>query len=190
MDVTLDESTRASLLLAVRDAADGRAWAAFAARYGGLVRAWCRRRGLQVADAEDVTQAVLAALYRAMPTFEYDASRGFRGYVYRAFERACAELHRRGARVPGGRGAGGEEAHAALGAVPGPEGGEPEAEALGRYLERDRLVAQACARARSRSRETTWRAFWLAAVEGREAAAVAAELGLGPGTEPTEEGAR
>src|SRR5262245_686797 len=178
MDATLDESTRASLLLAVRDAGDGRAWSAFAARYGGLVRAWCRRRGLQAADAEDVTQAVLAALYRAMPAFEYDARRGVRGYVYRAFQRACADLHRRGARVPGGRGAGGEEAHAALGAVPGPEEGEPEAEALGRYLERDRLVAQACAQARARSRATTWRAFWLAAVEGWEAAAVAAELGL------------
>jgi len=72
----------------------------------------------------------------------------------------------------------GEAAHAALGAVPGPEDGEPEAEALGRHLERDRRVAQACARARWRRRETTWRAFWLAAVEGWESAAVAAELGL------------
>ena len=93
MDATVDESTRASLLLAVRDAGDGRAWAAFAARYGGLVRAWCRRRGLQAADAEDVTQAVLAALYRAMPTFEYDAGRGFRGYVYRALDRKSTRLN-------------------------------------------------------------------------------------------------
>jgi RNA polymerase sigma-70 factor (ECF subfamily) len=177
MEATLDESTRTSLLLAVRDAGDGRAWSAFAARYGGLVRSWCRRRGLQAADAEDVAQAVLAALFRAMPTFDYDAARGFRGYVYRAFERACADLQRRGARVPGGRGAGGEEAQAALAAAD-PEGGEPEAEALSRYLERDRLVAQACARARARSRETTWRAFWLVAVEGWESAAVASELGL------------
>src|SRR5262249_50309499 len=73
-----------------------------------------------------------------------------------------------------GGGGGGD----ARGAVPGPEGEEPEAEALGRCLERDRLVAQACARARSRSREATWRTFWLAAVEGWESAAVAAELGL------------
>src|SRR5947209_2478785 len=51
--------TRASLLSRLRkDPGDSSAWDEFVDRYGPRIRSWCRRWGLQEADAEDVTQIV------------------------------------------------------------------------------------------------------------------------------------
>jgi RNA polymerase sigma factor (sigma-70 family) len=42
---------------------------------------WCRRWGLQEADAQDVTQAVLARLAAKMNSFRYDPAGSFRAYL-------------------------------------------------------------------------------------------------------------
>ena len=44
--------------------------------YGRLIHEWCRRCGLQEADAEDVTQEVLKKLYRNIGDFKYDRGKG------------------------------------------------------------------------------------------------------------------
>src|SRR5437763_3005071 len=59
--------TRPSLLVRIRDAADREAWRQFVELYAPLVYRFARRRGLQDADAADLTQAVLNA---AAPTSE------------------------------------------------------------------------------------------------------------------------
>jgi hypothetical protein len=46
---------------------------------------------------------------------------------------------------------------------------------------RRRVFAVAAQRARVHFHDTSWQAFWQTGVEGREVAAVAAELGLSPG---------
>lgn len=46
-----------------------------------MVYRWCRRWHLQDADAEDVTQAVLAKLTGKMGSFEYDPARSFRAWL-------------------------------------------------------------------------------------------------------------
>ena len=46
---------------------------------------------------------------------------------------------------------------------------------------RRQVFAVAAQRARGHFQETTWQAFWRTGVEGRDVAAVAAELGLSPG---------
>ncbi len=87
--------TRASLLSRVRDGSDHAAWREFDERYRELILRFCRRRGLQQADADDVAQTVLANLSKSLRGFEYDRSRGrFRDYLYRCvrgvlFERAA-----------------------------------------------------------------------------------------------------
>jgi RNA polymerase sigma factor (sigma-70 family) len=74
--------TRPSLLLRVRDASDAESWRQFETAYGDLILRYCRRRGLQLADAEDVRQIVLTKLARALRHFEYDPARGrFRDYL-------------------------------------------------------------------------------------------------------------
>lgn len=68
---------RSSTLLLLRLSAcptDGQAWGDFVRRYSGSIYQWCRRYGLQDADAQDVTQEVFAGVLRAVQTF--DRSRG------------------------------------------------------------------------------------------------------------------
>jgi RNA polymerase sigma-70 factor (ECF subfamily) len=49
--------TRASLLIRLRqEPTDQRDWDEFAQQYGRLIRTWCQRWALQVADAGDVSQ--------------------------------------------------------------------------------------------------------------------------------------
>ena len=58
--------TSASLLVQLQQVpADQAAWAAFVRRYGPLIHGWCRRWGLQEADALEVDQEVLLKLVRA-----------------------------------------------------------------------------------------------------------------------------
>jgi hypothetical protein len=54
--------TRASLLLRVRDSADREAWEEFVEIYGPVVHRLARNKGMQPADADDVTQQVLLAV--------------------------------------------------------------------------------------------------------------------------------
>src|SRR4051812_47542074 len=70
-DTSATANTRPSLLLRVRDPHDSESWRNFVTVYGPLVFDHCRRRGLQAADAEDVTQTVFAQLARSLRTFEY-----------------------------------------------------------------------------------------------------------------------
>lgn len=81
--------TRVTLLSRVRDPSDAAAWSEFEARYRPLLVRFCRRQGLQQADAEDVTQIILTNLVRALPKFVYDSGRGrFRDYLFRCARNA------------------------------------------------------------------------------------------------------
>lgn len=51
-------------------------WAGFVDRYGPRIYAWCRGKGLQQADAEDVSQEVLLRVYRSMTRAPWDAAKG------------------------------------------------------------------------------------------------------------------
>jgi RNA polymerase sigma-70 factor (ECF subfamily) len=79
-------STSTTLLARLRQSpADQAAWSAFVGRYGPRLYSWCRHWRLQPADAEDVTQDVLARLGRRLGA--YDPSRG----RFRTWLRAVAE---------------------------------------------------------------------------------------------------
>ena len=58
--------TRASLILRLPDAADARAWDEFVAIYVPLLYRLARQKGLQHADAEELSQEVLVAVSRAV----------------------------------------------------------------------------------------------------------------------------
>jgi RNA polymerase sigma factor (sigma-70 family) len=82
MDQTPD--TRASLLVRLRDAGDEQAWAEFTAIYGPFVKRLACRRGLQDADADDLSQEVFRTVARAIERQLYDPERGsFRGWLFR-----------------------------------------------------------------------------------------------------------
>lgn len=83
------DSTRATLLLRLRDRTDRLSWQEFHERYGELLLRYARRRGASAEDAEDVVQEVEMSLLSALDGFEYDASKGrFRAYLRTAVVRA------------------------------------------------------------------------------------------------------
>jgi RNA polymerase sigma-70 factor (ECF subfamily) len=68
---------------------DDHAWSEFVQRYQPHIRSWCCERGLQPADAEDVSQIVLEQLLRTMREFRYDPTRRFRAWLRTVTVRAC-----------------------------------------------------------------------------------------------------
>lgn len=90
------ESTHPSLLARVADLEDQAAWREFDARYRDLILRYCRRKGLQASDAEDVRQMVLLNLARQLRTFEYRPEKGrFRDYLGRTVANAVHRHFRR-----------------------------------------------------------------------------------------------
>lgn len=89
------ETTSPTLLTRLRDRSDAEAWAIFARTYRDLITRFCRRRGLQFADADDVFQRVLLKLMKGLPGFEYDQGRGrFRDYLFRCVRSAICDVTR------------------------------------------------------------------------------------------------
>lgn len=75
-------TTRITLLHRLRDSADAASWDKFTELYSPLVYAYCRQRGLQDADAHDVTQSVLSQVSVGIKKFEYEPERGlFRSWL-------------------------------------------------------------------------------------------------------------
>jgi RNA polymerase sigma factor (sigma-70 family) len=78
-----DESKTCSTLLRRVAVAprDETAWTEFVDRYGKKILRWCCDRGLQDADALDVSQLVLGILAVKLRGFTYDPTQSFRGYL-------------------------------------------------------------------------------------------------------------
>jgi RNA polymerase sigma factor (sigma-70 family) len=168
-----DSSTRLSLLGRLRlTPTDDAAWSEFVERYGRQVYAWCRQWGLQEADAEDVTQNVLADLARQMRTFEYQPSGRFRSWLRTIAHRAwCDLLSSRKATTTGS----GDSAVLSL--LHSVEAGEDLLKHLDAECERE-LLEVAINQVRQRIEPATWEAFRLTAQEGLSGAETAERLGL------------
>ena len=80
--------TGTTLFAILRQPNDSHAWSRFVDRYGPQVFGWCRARGLQQADAENVTQEVLSKFVNAAKTFQYDPAKSGIDQFKRAVERA------------------------------------------------------------------------------------------------------
>jgi len=170
-------TTRPSLLIRVRNSQDTAAWTQFVDLYGPLIHAFGRQRGLQDADASDVTQIVLQAVTSAMKRFEYDRQRGsFRGWLLQVTRNQLHVYQARHRRFPVG--SGDSAAHAVLAQQPAPE--EEDDELWQREYQR-RLFGRAAETVRTSSSAAAWQAFWLTAVEDKSAkeAADALETSVG-----------
>ena len=93
--------TPPSLLIRLCDARDAGSWRRFFEQYWRLIFSFARKCGLQPTDAQDVVQEVVTELFRAMPRFEYDRSRGtFRGWLRTITQNKVADHLARKARQP------------------------------------------------------------------------------------------
>ena len=75
------QSTSQSLLIRLRSSEDTLAWERFVELYTPLLFYWSRKTGLNANDAADLVQEVLAIVFQKLPSFQYDASRSFRGWL-------------------------------------------------------------------------------------------------------------
>ena len=168
--------TRPSLLVRIRDPQDREAWRQFVALYAPLIHGLCRQRGLQDADAADLTQEVLRTVTAAAPGLVYDPARGsFRGWLYTV---TCNRIHDfRDSRLNRERGSGDSATYRLLAVQPAPDN---EADRWEHDYQRH-LFALAAEQVRDSFEEATWRAFWLIAVEGKSGAEASQALGLSVG---------
>jgi RNA polymerase sigma-70 factor (ECF subfamily) len=168
--------TQPSLLMRLRDPRDSQAWGQFVDRYGGLIYRFVRKRGLQDADAADLTQDVLQAVARSAGKLDYDPGKGtFRSWLFTITRHKLSDfLERRGRQVVG---SGDSDAQGRLEQVARTDDGQEDW-----ALEADRqLFHWAAEQVRGGFADNTWQAFWLTAVEGQSPQAVAERLGMTPG---------
>ena len=156
-----DSGTRVTLLGRLRrDPSNQAIWAEFIEHYGPRIFAWCRKWGLQEADAQDVTQNVLLKLADKMRTFTYDPSRSFRAWLKTLTHHAWSDYLE--VRQRPGQGSGDSQVLEMLHSV------EARADLL-QHLEAEfdrELFEEAMARVRLRVAPQTWEAFRLTALEG------------------------
>jgi RNA polymerase sigma factor (sigma-70 family) len=169
--------TRASLVLRIRDPGDHSAWEEFARRYAPLVYRFARKRGLQDADAADVTQEVLQAVAVAIKRLDYDPSRGsFRGWLFVMTRNLLINHVNRQSRQP--RAIGDTEVRDRVDALAVPT--DSEAALWEQEYQRSRL-AWAASAIQDRFEHKTWQAFWRTAVDGESPRVVAESLELSVG---------
>jgi RNA polymerase sigma factor (sigma-70 family) len=93
--------TRPSLLVRIRDAGDDAAWVTFVTIYGPLVYRYACRRGVQDADAADVTQDVMNKVAGTIRSFEYRPDRGrFRDWLLTITRHRVAQFYKCRAQSP------------------------------------------------------------------------------------------
>lgn len=150
---------------------DSIAWGEFVGRYGPMIRLWCRSRGLQNADVDDVTQSVLMRIADRIRDFEYDANLSFRAWLKTLTHHAWYDFVQKENRN-----------HTRTGASVWPELMTVEArDDLSGRLEREydaELFEMAVFRVKLRVNDRTWKAFELSAIQQKPGADVAAELGM------------
>jgi len=168
--------TRTSLLVRIQGPRDEEAWREFVAIYRPVVYRLARTRGLQDADAEDLSQKIVIAVQRAIGNWKPDPTKGrFRFWLARIAQNAIINaLTRRPPDAP----VGGAVTDHLLEEQPEPDPGTQQ-ELQQEY--RRSLFRWAAQRILPEFREGTWEAFWLTTVQGMGVEEAGRVLGKSPG---------
>jgi RNA polymerase sigma-70 factor (ECF subfamily) len=163
--------TSPTLLKGVSDPQNHEAWERFIARYGSMIRGWCRHWFPR--EADDRAHDVICELVFRMMTFEYKPAEGrFRGWLKTVTHNLMAKLKREEwAQVS-------DDDENPLDCL---EAGEDLAARLAAEFDLE-LLDRAKEKVRARVQPHTWAAYWATAEEGRKPAEVARGLGMRVGT--------
>ncbi len=167
--------TRLSLIEKIKDPQDAEAWNEFTAIYYPLVFEICRRKGLQHADATDITQEVLSRVADAIDHYRHDRPNAtFRGWLYCITRNLTVDFFKRRAKDP-----------LALAAVPEDLAllKHPSASECQPFeLEfKRRLFAVVARSVQGQVALKTWTVFWMTEVEGQDVESTAQQLQLTKG---------
>jgi RNA polymerase sigma-70 factor (ECF subfamily) len=150
-------------------ARDADAWADLVRVWQPSVYSWCRRRGLQPTDAEEISQRVFVSLFRrGIDRFRGDGAGSFRAWLWVVARNRVTEHFREQARQP---------------RLEGPDSGlaEPpsvDPESLRELFDLRGPLGRAADLIRARVAPRTWRAFWRVVVDDQSVERVAEELGM------------
>jgi RNA polymerase sigma factor (sigma-70 family) len=170
-------TTRLSLLLRIRDAANAEAWTRFVQIYAPMIHRFGIRRGLQDADAADLTQDVLRAVSHSIEQFEYDPAKGkFRCWLLTIARYTMCRMHELKNHQP--IASGDSAVRNILEASPTHD---PDMISWDNEYTR-RTFELAAEKVRGQVEEVTWLAFSKTAIEQQDPATVARELGVKVGT--------
>lgn len=168
-------SISSSLLVGVRSfRAD--AWRRLVHIYGPLVYHWCLRAGLNRPDAEDLGQEVFRAVAARIDTFERrKASDTFGGWLRTITRHKVADHWRKKSRQPNTI-----DSPDLIQSIPNQPNTLLEEDTSDEEREEIRSVVyqRALELIRTEFRESSWKAFWGTAVEGRATADVASDLNM------------
>ncbi len=168
--------TRQSLLLRLGQRS-GQAWDEFLAIYEQAIYRYCRGRGLQDADARDVTQEVLSAVDKRVNSWDSNPDVGsFRGWLFRVARNVAVDVVRSRARKAAPTG---DSQMVQLLADLPETAADGEAAFWSEY--RRALMHWAAEQVKPEVRETTWKSFWMTAIEGQKPEDVALTLGISVG---------
>jgi RNA polymerase sigma-70 factor (ECF subfamily) len=161
--------TSASLLQRLKEPDPQPAWERLVDLYTPLIYLWACRMGLQAQDAADLVQEVLLTLVEKLPEFTLDPNKSFRAWLKTVTLNRWRDLRRRRqVALPGGGGG-----------TPVEELAAPDAATVLFEAEYHQyLVGRAVDLMQTDFQPSTWKACWAVVVEGKPAAAVAAELNL------------
>ncbi|HBE68491.1 MAG TPA: hypothetical protein DDW52_10125 [Planctomycetaceae bacterium] len=166
--------TRDSLIQSLVNPANEKAWTEFEQLYTPVVLAMAKRRGMQDADARDVSQQVLISVSRAVADWQPGKDKPpFRAWLSVVARNAITKVL---ARVPSDRGAGSTSVLQRLNAEPDPSASAEMARAA-----RRQIILALAEQVRNEFSPEIWEAFWLSAIEGLSVSEVVKKLGKSPG---------
>ena len=168
--------TRLSLIGRLHDPADSNAWHEFVQIYQPLIHRMVSRRGLQHADAAEVTQDVLGRVAAVIESWDPDPDKGsFRGWLYRMTRNLTIDFLRKN-KLHQHHKASNTSFELGQIAEPTPE----ESAEFQREFERQ-LFHWAVGQIQSQFNSENWRAFWVTTVEGSSIDAAAEKLKIPKG---------
>jgi RNA polymerase sigma-70 factor (ECF subfamily) len=175
-------ATSTSLIVRIQQS-DAAARDTFARLYLPLIYSWCRRAGLQPADADDVGQEAFQTALTKIG--KYQRTGQFRGWLWTITRNKITDYRRRRKRAPNA--VGGTDFNQRLAELPE----APPEDDSGEASSGDPVLRRALEMIREEFEESTWVAFWRMVVEGHPAAEIAKELGWnGPTKQDTARGTK
>ena len=168
--------TRHSLLIRIRDADDGSAWAEFLEIYRPMVYRIARRRGWQDADAQDLAQIVLGKISKRIDSFDPDGKAKFRTWLGRVCQNAITDELRKQSNFASTMNA------SAVEQVSLPRTSNLDVADEEYAAERRRAIFRWAAKKVAEEFEpSSWEAFRRTSIDGESTKSVAHELGMSVG---------
>jgi RNA polymerase sigma-70 factor (ECF subfamily) len=174
--MTLFPETRGTLLAALKSPEDRAAWDDFVVVYRPVFYRMARRRGLQDADAQDLSQQVLMRVSAAIERYEQQPGTKFRHWLRRVANNAIATALSMSSRDAA------EGRAVAIDLLPDQAAATIElTQELDNEYERE-LYLRAAAEVRAEVASETWQAFELTMIDGMPCEAAAETLGKSIGS--------